>query len=249
MNANEMKRVAMLKVERLHENTAPAYSDKHWSRIFSDAEQRIFLTLTNPDSNKDKKGIEGDEQRKAELAPFIKHLSIGKGITLLTDYDADFTYKNSSVFKITSKDPDSENDIFAYFIEDRIILTGGITPIVKPITHDEYNVDIDNPYKKPHADKVWRIDNGVDSAGNKLISIVTYPDSTGATVAISKYTIVYLINPQGITVDEKTPSNVKNTMFPQIVHNKIVDEAVNIITASLEPEKYQITREEKNSSG
>ena len=62
---------------------------------------------------------------------------------------------------------------------------------VKPITHDEFQVDIDNPFKKPNLRKAWRMDltrYGASKQQAELFAIDT----------ISEYHVRYVRKPKPI---------------------------------------------------
>ena len=48
---------------------------------------------------------------------------------------------------------------FLYAVEEAVRLIGQSTESwVKPVKHDEYLANINNPYKKPYKNLIWRMD-------------------------------------------------------------------------------------------
>lgn len=96
---------------------------------------------------------------------------------------------------------------------------------IKPMSHDEYIVNINNPFKKPDANTVWRIDR-MDA--QELI--------TDGTVVINSYECDYIIMPPSIDID----NNIACVLQDQ-VHEEIIDEAIrialSIINRSLQTNK------------
>ena len=76
MQANEMKRLFLIKFDALFEFAAPNYSDEQISIILTNAERRVFLSQYNPFGNKYAAGFESTEQRRRFLEQLIKPASI-----------------------------------------------------------------------------------------------------------------------------------------------------------------------------
>jgi hypothetical protein len=98
-------------------------------------------------------------------------------------------------------------------------------PVI-PTPIDEYNKNIKNPFKKPNANKAWRLDVA-DTATNKNVREIIYDGD------ISTYTIRYIKKPlpiiledlpSGITINGK--STEINTNLSSSIHNDIVELAV-----------------------
>lgn len=114
---------------------------------------------------------------------------------------------------------------------------------VKPVKHDEYLANINNPYKQPYKDLIWRIDiSRVQHASGT--SILSTPKRTElvlpANAVVNTYRLRYLATPPAIVCDEFTPANQRHCILDETLHREIVDEAVIIAQASVKPEQYQI---------
>jgi len=92
---------------------------------------------------------------------------------------------------------------------------------VKPIKYDEYNINKDDPFKKPDSDLVWRLDYGDTSLRHELI--------TDGVVSIDTYKLRYIKNPTDIDIFANT-SCILNTTD----HEEIIDIAVSLIRPSTE---------------
>ena len=128
---------------------------------------------------------------------------------------------------------------------------------VLPITHDYYYANIDNPFKQPWKNTLWRLDisRRIKGQGNedgttdneapsaKRVEII---GPAGAT--INDYFIRYLKYPRRIVVDTKTPANQISSELDESLHNDIVAAAVRIAVASMRPEEYQIKQAEEQST-
>lgn len=94
---------------------------------------------------------------------------------------------------------------------------------VKPVTHDEYLMDIDNPFKKPGKEVIWRMDYQSDETGSKNHELIG-----DALVTITNYSTRYIKRPQIIVLSSNIPCELD-----QSVHREIVRGAVNMAHESL----------------
>ena len=106
------------------------------------------------------------------------------------------------------------------YITEEFINTGTIA--VKPVTTYYYNIQKNNPFKKPSSKVIWRMD-----MGNKTHELIGYNGLT-----ISNYSLVYIKNPTEISI-LNTP-NV-DCEIAEEWHNEIIDKAVEFAL-----ESYQI---------
>lgn len=95
--------------------------------------------------------------------------------------------------------------------------------IVKPIRLDDYTTNIDNPFKKPYKDVVWRLD--ISNAEN-ISSILVCDNNT----TIKKYSIVYLSKP--IDIDIENYPFMESMIHPDF-HLELVSMAVDILKQRL----------------
>jgi len=98
---------------------------------------------------------------------------------------------------------------------------------IKPMSFDEYIVNINNPFKKPDANNVWRLDL-LDS--QELI--------TDGVVILTSYQCNYIKMPPDIDID-----NNVDCILQEQIHEDIVNEAIrialSIINTTLQPNKQQ----------
>ena len=139
---------------------------------------------------------------------------------------------------------------FLYAVEEAVKLEttpGGIIGTteawVKPVKHDEYLTNINNPYKQPYKDLVWRMDiSRIQHASGT--AILASPKRAELVLpsgyAVNTYRVRYLATPPAIVVDEFTPANQKHCILDETLHREIVDEAVIIAQAAVKQDKYQI---------
>lgn len=147
---------------------------------------------------------------------------------------------------------------FLYAIEEAVTLETNPGAVVnskeswvKPVRHDEYLANVNNPYKKPYKDLVWRMDisrqthaegTSVDATPKRTEIIV--PDG----YALNHYRMRYLSLPPSIVVDEFDDTNQRHCILDETLHREIVDEAVVIAQAAAQKEAYQVGVSEKQRS-
>ena len=90
---------------------------------------------------------------------------------------------------------------------------------VLPLTHDEYNLNKNNPYQKPNEDVLWRMDLGATGSYYKRHEIIT-----DGVVTLNSYNLRYLKRP--IDLDLITTTNTSE--LDPAIHDDIVDRAVEI---------------------
>jgi hypothetical protein len=122
---------------------------------------------------------------------------------------------------------------------------------VKPVDDDYYHLNINNPYKKPDQDEIWRMDYG-DSGAFKLVYIIE------ANTTLTSVTVHYYAKPRPIimqsplyvvgdgTIDGELFASYQgadlNCLLNEITHREIIDRAVKFAYAALQDEKgFQIS--------
>lgn len=233
----------MLKYDSLFEFAAPAYDDRQISWLLTAAQMRVFMDRYYAPNNKNKRGFEADEKKRQELTQLIKNAYYPSG-GISASGDTTNVHPNGIFLDLPTT--------FLYPIEESAQLTGSANWVpVKPVRHDEYVANKNNPYKKPFANLVWRMDysRASDATGTtepssiaKRVELIT--DGT----VLSGYKLRYLRMPPDIVVDEYTPANQVHCVLDESLHDTIVDEAVKIAKAAVKPEEYQIATVEKDSS-
>lgn len=169
-------------------------------------EKSVFLTLAQEEIVKEtysgftqsRVGFEGSERRRRQLSELVRDY---KTTTQLSNYPSTgglSTDTNSEQNLITSSQFFGLPSDLLYIVLESVTLGGtnsclsGKKIKVKPITHDEFQIDIDNPFKKPNLRKAWRMDLFKYGASQQaeLFAIDT----------ISEYHIRYVKKPKPIVL-------------------------------------------------
>lgn len=243
MTANEMKFNFQLKFDSLFEFSAPAYDDRQISYLLTEAQFRVFIKRYNPFANKYRAGFEDNEQRRRDLEQLIKPAlystvdTIPDGVEEITLSAHQGGVHPNGVFLDMPED-------FLYAVEEAAKLEGQPKEAwVRPVKHDEYLANINNPYKQPYKDLIWRMDisryqhaEGTSIAATAKRTELILPDGYN----LEHYRVRYLSTPPAIVCDEFDPDNQKHCILDETLHREIVDEAVIIAQAAVKPEQYQV---------
>jgi len=180
-----------------------------------DLVEGFYSARINPSS----RYFEMDERARAMLALLIESTTI-----LAADFDSsDSALHSNAVFVDLPAD-------FLYALEERCTVSytdcNSVTTTtesrVLPVRHDEYSMNVNNVYKKPWKDLVWRMDIG-DTGGNKKHELI-YGDGT----SITNYTLRYLRKPVAIDIISGVDCELND-----IIHQEIVDRAVSSAIISM----------------
>jgi len=190
------------------------------------------------------KGFDKEEQFKKALSPVLVPTSV-TGVSLVD---------NTSVIPKSIRIVMDE-DVVGVTME-RAYLTSTLVKI-KPITHDEYLANLDNPFKKPDSNYgFWRFDEL--SGSNKVHIIITDLTTIGDLtdyryVAVGKPTPIIIEDStysasdgsiDGVDFSDYTATELPSTLGT-FIHRWIVQEAVNIAFASDKDQLgYQISNAE-----
>lgn len=178
--------------------------------------------------NKYKEGFEGSEKRRSDIKELVKHY---RG-AVTTAGTATNISTMSTFFQIPS-------NVFLIIQETAIInsltnncINNKVVNVV-PKTHDEYNKQVLNPFKKPDENIVWRMDFSEQNNSSNVELISPFN--------IVEYNLRYIKNPnpiilinldedefldQGLTINGQTESQTSE--LSEQVHQEILDRAVQL---------------------
>lgn len=227
MTSAEMEKEFSILYDKITSFSAPGYEDDEKSIFLTKAQERVVLSLLNPLKNSVHEGFEETEVRRKDLQALVK------GATL--------TVASASQVGVlpNGKFYDLPSDCL-YVISEEIITSSpipcknNIRVRVKPITHDFYSINKDNPWKKPnYLQNVWRLDYSTNK--HEII--------TDGTFSVASYEIRYIKKLQPIIIGANTVDGATgplNCELNNIIHKRIVEVAVQIATGVTTPELYQI---------
>ena len=220
-------------------NSAPGIDDYELSVYLTKAQLEIVKNYYDPLSNRKQKGFEATEKRRRDLNQLVK------------DYKTSTTITNSSNINSEAKFYIVPNDLFLIVNEKAKITSedcyNSKTLTIKPISYDEYDVQIENPFEKPNEKVAWRLD--LSNVNNtKVVEIISPYNILGSL----EYQIRYIKYPKPIII-----TNL-NTAFPSDnltidgifvetpcelnteICREILDRAVLLATADYRPQNLQV---------
>ena len=222
MTTNEFRNEFFIHYNAIATQSAPSIDDFELSVYLTKAQLEIIKDYYNPLGNKYKKGFENSEKRRVDLKE------------LVDNYNSTTTITSNKRISLDSKFFVIPEDVFVIIYETATITTGDcfidkqIT--VVPKTHDEYNIQIQNPFKQPHK--------------NKVVELIS-------PYAISEYQLRYIKYPKPIIL-----TNL-NTSFPgdnlsidgftseqtceldKSIHREILDRAVELALRDYKPSNLE----------
>jgi len=207
--------------------SAPPIDAYEKSVYLTTAQQQLIKDYYDPLSNRKGKGFEGSEKRRNDLKQLIK------------DYKTITSITNSSNISSQAKYFVLPKDLFL-IVNEQVKITSNDCHNnsiieVKPTSYDEYNTQINNPFKRPDVNKAWRLDiSNVDN--NEVVEIISPFNITGSL----EYRLRYLKQPKPIilgdlsvlypledlTIDGQfTPSTSE---LDDSIHREILDRAIEL---------------------
>jgi hypothetical protein len=231
MTAAEFKEAFLIKYDRLANLAAPGYDDNEISFILTQAQEQLVKSHYNFKSNKFKDGFEETEKRRKDLSELTRNANLDSSAISL---DQDGVSQNGIFYNLP--------DDLLYTIREEATLASDDTCVngdrvgVRPVTHDEYVANINNPFKKPGTSRVWRLDFSTGNNTNRRHELIT-----NGSYTIDTYHVRYIKRPIAINI----PLNITSEL-DESVHSEIVDRAVRIATGITDFQQYQIKTMEQS---
>lgn len=229
-----MKQEFLILYDKITNFDAPGYEDVEISVFLTKAQERVVLSHIRSLGNKYQEGFEESEIRRKELNELVR------GVTITTP---SATQTNSLPNGVFYDLPDD----FLFAISEEITTAStdscknGVRLMVKPTTHDELVINTRNPFKKPSILRyAWRVD--YSDGKHELI--------TDASFSVAEYHLRYLKTLRPIVIGANTVDGAAGPLdceLNNILHKRIIDEAVKIATGITDPEKYQIKNIEQQA--
>lgn len=219
-------------------NSAPPIDLYEKSVYLTRAQLEIINNYYNPLGNKYQKGFEQSEKRRADLRELLRtgisttSVSTGDGIS---DDSQFFRIQNNTYLIIQEKAKVSSSNS----------CINGTYLSVAPKTHDEYNTQKDNPFKKPDKKVIWRMDFYSLSGGNKNVELIS-------PYTVTEYKYRYLRYPEAIVLTDLTTAfpgeslSIDGAMAAQTcklgvgIHREILNRAVEMATADYKPQDVAV---------
>lgn len=231
MTSTEMKKEFLILYDKITNFDAPGYKDSEIETFLNKAQERYMLRILDVYGNKYRQGFEATEIRRKGLSELLKSANLNTSDISSSQVGV---MPNGTFFDLPSD--------FLFTVQESAVITStdacidGKVVKIKPTTHDEYNMNVNNPFKKPSSSVIWRLDVASDS-GVKRHELVAANDFT-----VSEYNLRYIKQPANIVI------GTQDCQLNAITHRSIIDEAVTIAAGAADPETYQIKINEQQRS-
>jgi hypothetical protein len=235
MTTQELKNEFLIHYNAIASNSSPGLDDYEISVYLTKAQLELIKDYYDPLSNRKKTGFENTEKRRSDLKGLIKPFKTNVSTT------------NSNGLHSTSKFFTLSTDVFLIIYEQYQIVStdcnnGRLIKVI-PITHDDYNIQVNNPFKNPDDNTVWRLDASYDTKKTvvELISkfnTLSSPYYSGRYLKYPKPIIVGNLNTlfpsDGLTIDGL--SAVTECELGEGIHREILDRSVELALRDYKPQ-------------
>lgn len=234
MTTAEFKNEFNIHYNAIATQSAPSIDDYELSVYLTKAQLEVIKNYYDPASNRKLKGFENSEKRRVDLKELVKEFDTNTEITTTLGLTSD-----SKFYKI----PDEVFLIIYESVKCSIRNCGEKELNVVPKTHDEFNIQYDNPFKRPNKNKIWRIDIskiGVD----KVVELIT-------PYTISNYKLRYIRYPKPIIISNLTTTfpgegltingftGIQQCELDPEIHSEILDRAVELALRDYKPSNLE----------
>jgi len=239
MTANEMWDNVLVTYDALYSQSAPGFVDPEASIILTKAQWYYVLQRINPKSNRNMEGFEETEIRIQELSSLVKDSANATPPMLKLP-------TNQQIGTLPGE------TLWAIPVDCMLPIYEGCTTNTKqcgsnpavynrimtiPISHDEYNLNFSNPYKKPWTDGtegiLWRLEHGTQDVNGTPRKIHGIIYSTNPNETVTNYYMRYIKYPQDIQINLFNPSLQVSCELDPISHQSICDIAVKLLSAAV----------------
>lgn len=247
MNNQEMKNEFMVSYNAIASMSSPGIDDYELSVYLTKAQLELIKNYYDPLSNKKQKGFEATEKRRKDLSQ------------LILDYKTSSTLDTSQKINTNSKFYSIPDNLFLIVNEKAKITStdcfNNSIINIKPITYDELNTQIKNPFEKPDSSVAWRLDLA-NINNSKVVEIISPYNNTGSL----EYQIRYIKYPKPIIVTNLTTSFPSDNLtidgistettceLNTEICREIVDRAVILALADYRPQNLQVKAQVSQSN-
>lgn len=235
MTTQELNNEFDIHYDSIAGQSAPNIDMYEKSVFLTKAQLEIIKNYYDPLSNRKQKGFEGSEKRREDLKELIVNY-----INPTSFNHSSKIHKDSRFFKIP------ENVLF--IINEQVEINSkdcfnGNTINVKPTTHDEFNIQIKNPFKNPDNSVAWKLDysrledsrvveinSPYNITGNLIYKVryIKYPNPIILTDLIQEFP------GENISIDGFT--NEMTCELSESIQREILDRAVELAFRDYKPE-------------
>lgn len=216
--------------DNIASKAAPGLDLYEKSVYLTKAQLELVKNKYNSKGNKYQTGFEASEKRRVDLKELIRNYKSNIQISS-TDNISQLSY----FFRIPSDTMfiiQEQCDVIDLNCKGEVFKTINI----KPKTHDEYNTQINNPFKKPDDSIIWRLDYFSHIGGTKNIELISIIEPTVYKMRYIKYPRPIILTNitegdfEGGDLSIDGQINEQTSELDKEIHQEILDRAVELAT-------------------
>lgn len=234
MTIGQAKDLFLILYDKVTNLDAPGYEDSEIETFFDKATLQYLKKHYNYKGNKYKEGVEATEKRRKDLSELTRSIELIGGPGNSSNQQGALPY--GEFFDLPEK--------FLYTLLEEITIisddpcVNGTNVKIKPITHDEYTEEVNNPWRAPSPENLaWRLDFSRDDLG---ASTLRHEIVTNDSFTVDKYNLRYIKIPNPVSI-----ANGITFELHESTHEEIVDVAVRIAASVTDPNTYQLRQAEQ----
>jgi len=225
MTTLEFKESFNLLYNNINSMASPGFDDYELSLLLTLAQEELIKNYNDPKSNIKLEGFEGSDKRRVDLKELITNFRTTNSLSnqnyKLSDNSVIFQIPNN-VFLIKQESAKIIDPCSIGKIQKNIVYK---TVGVIPKTHDEYNTQIKNPFKRPNDKKVWRLDYNSSEPGTNIVELISKFSIFEYQIRYPKPIIISNL-PSGLSIDGQ--SLEQTSELNKEIHSEIVRLAVEL---------------------
>lgn len=229
LSAVDMKVEFLVLFDRAASQSAPGFENEEISQFLNYAQERLLKLRLRSVSNRNQEAFEQTEKRRKDFSELTRGPVDTSG-NLVTSISANQNgaLPNGVFFDLPED--------FLWAISERIetdITCDGTAKVIKikPVTHDQYNANVENPFKQPDESQAWRMDFSEVTTGS---GIKRHEIITDGSYLPTKYLLRYLKTPREIDIDGAIDCELDKS-----IHREIVSKAVEIALETIMDPRFQ----------
>jgi hypothetical protein len=223
LTAREMQYEAKIVYEALASADAPGYTDRQWSILLTQAQEKVVMEIIN-------EGFDKDETNRRIISKLLTRESIDRPAVGFRPY----IFNNSIQIELPED--------YLHIAYDNV--NGDIS--VKAVSHDFIDANIKNPFEKPYPEEFWRVvaENNVVIVTDGTTEVNKYN-----MVYIKKpEPIITRVNITIEGIEAETTDGQRHCKLDPIVHRRIVERAGRLAEAYVNNQAgYQLSMIEEKS--
>ena len=230
MTVTELNNEFDIHYNAIASNSAPGIDLYEKSVFFTKAQLELIKDYYNPKGNKYQTGFENSEKRRRDLNQLLKNFKSSSYLLSNNSIhkDSKFFIIPEDVFLITNESAKIKDK--GCYLDDIIN--------IKPYTQDDFNIQIDNPFKKPNHKVAWRLD--FSKLNNYNVVEIISPYNLEYNMRYIKYPkpiilgdLITLYPNENLTIDGY--NTIQECELNEEIQREIIDRAVELALRDYNP--------------